>query len=1155
MFSGWLLSAIAVAYLGCLFGIAYAGERGAWYPQRARLRPYIYALALGVYCTTWTFFGAVGTAVRDGWEYLPIYLGPMVVFLLAVPILRRMVAVAQANQVASIADFIAARFGKSPGLGALVALIALTATVPYLSLQYRAVATSIAVLTGAAGTPMHWYRDTALAVALLMALFAVLFGARRVEATERHGGLMLAIAFESLVKLLAFAAIGIFAWLHLPPGELRLPPQLASAEGFGGASFLGTTLLAALAIVCLPRQFQVGVVECAEPADLGRARWLFPLYLLAFSLLVVPIVMAGAAHGLTASGSSDMLVLALPMALQAPGLALLVYVGGLSAATAMVVVASIALSTMISNNIAVPALWRQRLEAGDHLRKRVLWLRRAVIFGIALLAYGYYRVAANPDSLAAIGVLAFAAVAQFAPGLLAALYWRGAAREGVFWGLAAGFAFWFYTMLLPNFLAHSPPLGGSLLAGLLPTTGGGAAGLGGVARGGVVALALNALVLVVVSLVRGTSLQERTAARSFLALRTPRQGLPPITAKVADLESVAARVLGADAARQALSGYAAQSGRAPFRPGESADRELLQHVERLLAGSIGAASARVMLTHALRRKGLGVDEVAELLDETSQELRFSRRLLEATMDNVTQGISVIDTELRLVAWNRRYVELFDYPASLVQIGRPVAELIRWNAERGGLGPGDPEEQVARRLRHLRAGTPYTLERARPDGRVLSIHGEPMDGGYVSTYTDITDFKRTEQALREAKLGLEASVEQRTQELRVALEAQRAAKQQAEEANVGKTRFFAAASHDLLQPLNAARLFASSLEAEASGEPRFEELASRIDSSLRAAEELLSGLLDVARLDSGALRPEIESFAVAGLLDDLFRQYTPVAAARGLRLEQVACSASVRSDRVLLRRIVQNYLANALRYTQQGGVLLGCRRRPGGIEIVVCDTGPGIAAHERRRIYAEFSRLGERSPWGEQGLGLGLAICERIARLLGHELTLGSQVGRGSQFGVRVPTTIAPALAQADAPVPAPAVASPTGLAGLRVLCVDNDLAILDGMRMLLGRWGLIVQVAASADAARALLADQPFDVVLADYHLGGGMNGLELLQCLLREARAPLAAALITADHGADLEAAARTAGLPLLRKPLRPAALRALLASMRIGLRRSPAA
>jgi signal transduction histidine kinase len=489
--------------------------------------------------------------------------------------------------------------------------------------------------------------------------------------------------------------------------------------------------------------------------------------------------------------------------------------------------------------------------------------------------------------------------------------------------------------------------------------------------------------------------------------------------------------------------------------------------------------------------------------------------------------------------------MFGYPPDMVYVGRPVEHLIRWNALRGEFGGGAVERQVEKRLAHLRAGTPYTFQRLRRNGQVYSVHGQPMSGGgFVTTYTDVTDFKRTEQALLDAKQGLEERVAQRTRELCDALEAQRLAKQEAERANRSKTRFVAAASHDLLQPLNAARLFASALESRVRQYPEFLELASRIDASMRAAEELLSDLLDVARLDIGVLKPDITSFPVGELLEELRRQYAPLAQARNLRLDVVGCRDLVRSDRVLLRRIVQNYLSNALRYTERGGVVLGCRRRGPELEIFVYDTGPGIPAHQQQRIYGEFHRLEQDSPWGEKGLGLGLSICDRLARLLDHELSLQSRPGKGSAFGVRVARDTRP-LQLEHAPAHAP-TADPIGLKGLRVLCVDNDSAILDGMEALLGQWGVLVFKARGSAEALTLAAELGLDAVLVDYHLDDGSDGLELLRHLNERRVSALAGGLITADHGAHVAFAARSQGYPLLHKPIRPAALRALLAASR---------
>jgi len=1159
MLSGWLLSALAVTYLGFLFAIAFYGDRHSIYPNRQRLRPYIYSLALAVYCTSWTFYGAVGTAVREGWGYLPIYVGPALVYLLALPFLQRLVEVGRAHKVGSIADFLASRFGKSRSLAMLVTMIAVTAAIPYLALQYKAVAASIAALTSAGAGPAPWYRDSALAVALLMALFAVMFGARRVDAAERHEGLMLAIAFESLLKLTAFVAVGLYAWLELKGRPFELPAHLQNTSTMFNVNSFAATLLAAAAIFCLPRQFQVSVIECADSADLKRARWILPLYLAMFSVFVVPIVALafGGAHGVLAG--SDTLILRLPLEYGAPWLAVLVFLGGLSAATAMVVVASIALSTMISNDIAVPLLWHHRLQAGASLGRRVLWLRRCVIFVLALLAFAYYRSTSGSTSLASIGLLAFGAVAQFAPGIVAALYWEGSSRAGVFWGMFAGFIAWSYLQFLPNLVAggvlpshaFAPP---AALTWLWPRAVADYSSLGVAGPAALASLTLNVAILVVTSLLRGVTLQDRRAARVFAAPMRPTMGLATITAKVGDLEAVAARIIGQAAARRSLDEYAAQSARPPSKPSDAADRGMLQHVERALAGSIGASSARIVLTHALQRKGLDMDEVAEILDETSQELRFSRQLLAATMENVTQGISVVDADMNLVAWNHRYLELFDYPADMVYVGRPVADLIRWNAQRGEFGLGDPEQQVEKRLAHMRAGSAYSFQRERRNGQVFSINGQPIaGGGYVSTYTDITEFKRTEQALREAKQELEARVEQRTRELSEALEAQRTAKQQAEAANIGKTRFVAAASHDLLQPLNAARLFASALESRAAIHPELQELASRIDGSMRAAEELLKDLLDVAQLDIGVMRTDVTTFSIAELLDDLRGQYAPLALSRRLELRVVSCREAVRSDRVLLRRILQNYLSNALRYCERGGVLIGCRRREAELEICVYDTGPGIASDQREHLYVEFSRLEQGSPWGEKGLGLGLSICDRLARLLNHELTLSSQPGHGSVFGVRVPRV---AQERRRGGLRAPiALPDPAALREFKVLVVDNDRSILDAMEALLEQWGIHVFKALGSSDALQLLSSQAIDAVLADYHIGDGSNGLELIQRIQQTQGMACAAALITADHAAELTRAARKAGVPLLHKPLRPAALRALLNSFKLRLTRGSAA
>jgi len=574
----------------------------------------------------------------------------------------------------------------------------------------------------------------------------------------------------------------------------------------------------------------------------------------------------------------------------------------------------------------------------------------------------------------------------------------------------------------------------------------------------------------------------------------------------------------------------AQSMDRELQASAPADRAWVQFTERLLAASIGAASARLLLTSLLRGSGMDLGEVVAVLDEAGQELRFNREILSTTLENISAGVSVVDPDMRLTAWNRRYQQMFGYPDGMLYVGRPVADLIRYNAERGELGEGDIELQINRRIGYMRAGSPHIFERTRSDGKVIEMRGQALPGGgYVTSYNDITDYKHAERALLEANETLEQRVAERSHE--------------AEMAQQSKTRFLAAISHDVLQPLNAARLFASALRESHHNNEEQRHLAERVDASLRAAEELLDGLLDVSRLDAGGLHPVIGDFDVSLLMRELAAQYSPVAAGRGLRMDLFARSAWVRSDRRLLRRVLQNFLANALRYTRQGRIVLAVRHRGPEVELQVWDTGPGIPEHHMQQIFDEFHRYQQPFDWGEQGLGLGLSICQRISRLLDHRLNARSRVGSGSMFSILLPLVAAPQLpAAASSPAPSP-VTRADSLAGMRVLCVDNDQEILDGMRALLGRWQVQVITASTVDQALEKVVERP-DVMLVDYHLHDRLDGLDTLVALGQKAGRAIPGALLTADGRDELKRMARDRGYRLLTKPIKPASLRAFLAA-----------
>ncbi|MCB1574959.1 MAG: PAS-domain containing protein, partial [Xanthomonadales bacterium] len=697
MIAGWILMLVSLAYVATLFSIAYFGDSRPLYPTRPALRPIVYSLALAVYCSSWTFYGAVGSASRSSLSFLPIYLGPIILFVFFSGLLQRLTRVAKANNITSIADFVGSRFGKSHALGALVTVIAVTSAVPYIALQFKAVAMSVGVLSGGApdAAQVPLLNDPAFYVAVMLSLFAILFGTRRIDATEHHHGMMLAIAAESLMKLVAFVAIGIYA--------LNMPFDVAARsysvfdevlrEGLP-SGFLAQTLLAFTAMFCLPRQFQVGVVECENPADVPRSRLLFPLYLAIICIFVLPIAEAGMEATAGTSVSPDALLLWLPLAHGENGLAILAYIGGFSAATGMVIVASVALATMISNDLVMPALLRLqflRLDERNDVSSIVLGIRRTAIIGLAVLALAYYRAVSQAQGLAAIGLLAFAAVAQFAPAIVAGLYWRGASRRGVLVGLVIGFAVWIYTLLLPSMATAEWFDDTWVREGLFgqtwlrPHALFNLSSWDPITHGTFWSLLANIAGCVFVSLRFRPSVEERLRAASFLDAGPERN---PTGASewhgrvsIADLRTITGRILGDRNAASAFAEYAAASGSA-LQDDASADRALLQYTERLLAAAIGSASARRMLTTALRGTGLDFGEAVALLDEASQELRFNRELLSTTLENISQGISVVDAEMRMVSWNRRYLEMFDYPNGLVYVGRPIADLIRYNAERG-----------------------------------------------------------------------------------------------------------------------------------------------------------------------------------------------------------------------------------------------------------------------------------------------------------------------------------------------------------------------------------------------------------------------------------------------------------------------------------------
>jgi PAS domain S-box-containing protein len=865
-------------------------------------------------------------------------------------------------------------------------------------------------------------------------------------------------------------------------------------------------LLGAFAMFILPHQFHVAVVECRDERAVRTARWQFPLYLLLIALPVLPLARVGEAL-LGGSGvPSDLYVLALPLSQGQHALALFAFLGGLSAATGMVVVSTLTLSLMIGNHWFAPGLLRGAWSRNDgsDLRGSVLALRRIGIVAIMLLAWAYSRLVAGSEALADVGAVSFSALATLVPALAFAVWRPQTPPRAAVVGVLAGFAVWCWVMLLPMALqlrGIAPPW---LLQGPFGWEWLSADGLFGLTGWSRVGRAVGA------SLFVGTLATVLMAAWRREAPRRARRGLDAQTLRDAGL-----RFLSRERVDELLHG-------APTAGAVPAQTEA--RVERELAAVLGSASARVLLDAARRETG-HLDTVAAIVGEASRDLRFNQQLLEAALENMSQGISVVDAQLRLVAWNRRYAELFGYPDTLLQVGTPIAELARWALQR--LPPnGELEAALQRRLAHMRAGTPHLTERVFPDGggKVIEIRGVPMPGGgFVATFTDVTAFRQTESALLQSNETLEQRVSERTIDLE-------AAKRDAERANDAKSRFLTAIGHDLLQPLHAAHLFTNALSQQL-GDQRQRDSVLQIRGALDSTTDLLTGLLDMSRLEAGGLVPEPRAFALAEVLEPLASEFRVLAAERGLALHYVPTRAWVRTDPQLLRRVLQNFLANAVHYTERGRVLLGVRRVGDSLRVEVHDTGAGIAPEQQEAIFEEFRRGDGASG---QGLGLGLAIADRIAQLLDAPLTLHSRVDVGTVFALTLPRSSTPAATTSSA-------SSRSGLAGTRVLVVDNEGPARTGLRQLLEGMGCLVHDAADGTGADAAMRASPAELWLFDYHLDAGDTGVAVYE-RLSASHGARPAVILSADAGPQVRTAVHEAGLPLLMKPLKPLALKSVL-------------
>lgn len=1307
-----LIMLIGMIYILLLFGIAYFGDQSDWRPKSAA-KALIYSLSISVYCTSWTVFASVGSAVNSGWVFFSIYLGPILVFVFGHRLLKRVIRLTKHHKITSIGDFMSARYGKSPMVAAVVSIIALVGIIPYIALQLQAVNLSFsAFVTYDAPLSASSHQgatfssvNNALLITIVLAIFSILFGTRHLDKTEHHRGMIYAIAFESIVKLIAMLLLGGFAiyLLWSTPAAMTSPGNLnhnfyttTASTPLLWSEFLIRMLLAIFMIFLLPRQFQVIAVEAESHDQINSARWLFPLYLILISLVAIPIAMAGT-RLLSGNDNPDLYVLLLPLAFEQDWLALLTLIGGLSAATGMVIVSTITLSTMISNDLVIPLWFRYFQALGNEnisAKRLILSIRQISIIIILIAAYGFLLIMGSLPSLASVGLLSFAAIAQIAPSFFAGLFWEKCNRGGAILGMIVGFLAWLYFLILPTLYEQTQfaiPYLSSWVSFRISMTD----SISPYGLGVLLSLGANIVALFIGTAVyrpNNTDLIQASIFRSSRAASSLRNQTEKVQQTgIKEARSLAETILG-EAPTAELFAKLHRENAVPADDNAPINHTVIEEIERSIAAVIGASSARHIIVTQLLSKTTSAKDLFAIMDQTTQALQFNQELLQASFDNINQGISVVDEDLRLIAWNAQYLKLFSIPANFLTVGMPIDTVYQRTLHLTEHDQGDHAAVIKRRLRGLRSNKSYSAESALRDGRHIKSTGNPLPGGgYITSFTDITEQKNNELQLKkreeqirlytdnlplmlcyvdrdlrfqfankaycqfvqqdpsdiEGKLlpavlqasnfgeredfinsalsgariqfhskvveedgatthyqinyipdyypdqsvagyfsiyqditdlvevteelnstntELESRVTLRTQELeqlnqqlQQEVENTLALSKEVEAMTRSKTRFLAAASHDLLQPINAARLFTNTLIEQipdkvdqptpdiATDNPANSAVAKtmqdrqtlqKIDSALTSADRLLRALLDISKLDTGRLEADISAFPISKVLTEIENELKPLALQKGLAFDIVPCKKMIESDAALLRSILQNLVANAIRYTHTGRLLVGCRRQGNKLSIQVWDTGVGIDEANLETIFIEFHQLQNDTQDADKGLGLGLAIASRLSQQLDHPLTVRSAPNRGSVFAVSVP------LHDGDYYEPT-MVTEPTkesvDFSGLNIICLENTANVLEALAELLRLWGCTVHTALSTEQAKRIAEVHPFNVVIADYRLDEDATGIDFF-AYLDHAEHIFNAILVTAEQDDKLKIICRDYGYHFLAKPVDPVALKALL-------------
>ncbi|GBL03400.1 PAS domain-containing hybrid sensor histidine kinase/response regulator [Glaciecola sp. KUL10] len=1103
MLSIWSVAGLVFVYLAIVFMVAMFSST-----RVKKASPYVYALALGIHCTSWAFFGTTTQAIQFGWAFVPTYLGVILVMIFGYSALLKIARVCQKHHISSLADYLGARYQHSNLLAGTVTLLCFVGVIPYIALQLDAITMIISLISIQSG---GWSSSIGAYVSLLMALFAILFGARQLDLTQKHSALMVTLAFSSLIKVIALCFVGIYICYFLFDGIFDLLAKSfaepTSRQIFYAESsiwvYLTHIVLGIASMFCLPRQFHVNFIEFNNEKELKTARWVLPCYLLLMSLFVLPIGLAGTLLFPDGQFSSDSFAISIPMSQGNMWGVISAFIGGLAASTSMVIVATLALGIMIANNFITP-LWffikKSNIAQRGLSVDNILLIRQLSILVIIGIAYFYHVYVSQSASLVKTGSVAMSLLAQTFPAIIGAIYWRKASLKGVFGGMILGVSLWVIYLLYPSILAgfyfEDSPSDLALAAGFA------------------ISITVNIVTFVIVSLITNRHENPQFNDETKTSRGVTIEQLSKTFEQVIPNHSFTDDLL---------------EQNTEF-PNAQATASQLTRARQILSAHLGNASAKIVLDAISSSTSISKDDFGEWVEMATKSFKFNRELLQSSVNYLPQGIRLVDADLNLVAWNEKYEALFEYPDGYLQIGMKLQDILEFNSKRGILGLEgtiDDQDAIEKRLLLIKDKQSFKRVVTQSNGLTMEISGSPLPiGGYVTAFNDITEYMQIQKELERSKSELEQRVKYRTAELNEA-------KDEAERANLSKTKFLAAAGHDLMQPFNAASLFANLLHKQQVNEDDI-KLSSGLIGALDNANELLSMLLDMTKLESGLIKPQPTLFMLDDLLAPLAHEFSMIAKQKGIELSYIQSSIWVHTDKQLLSRIIQNLLSNAVRYTQQGKIVLGIKRvSKTHFKLVVIDTGSGIPDDQLEFVFDEFKQVSTSNTG--QGLGLGLTIVQKLSELLSIKIKIASELDKGTQFSLtmrRSESQLTKAMQERQV------IQRSEQFSGKHVLLIENDALVTRAMSTLLQSWGMLVHHCASSnDLIR--IESEKIDIAIIDYHLDFGENGISLFKQINKNMNPPVKGILITANRDESIQNLAANNDLIYMTKPIKEIVLK----------------